>query len=58
MTCCVSINAKEGDFLKQLFNYMLSLMLHKMSSPYWEVNHSRAHLGIEGNFLYVSSIQL
>ena len=29
MTCCVAINAKEGDFLIQLFNCVLSLMLHK-----------------------------
>ena len=29
MTCCVAINAKEGDCWKQLFNCVLSLMLHK-----------------------------
>lgn len=29
MTCCVAINAKEGDCWIQLFNCVLSLMLHK-----------------------------
>ena len=29
MTCCVAINAKEGDFWIQLFNCVLSLMLLK-----------------------------
>ena len=29
MTCCVAINAKEGDCWIQLSNYVLSLMLHK-----------------------------
>ena len=29
MTCCVAINVKEGDYWIQLFNCVLSLMLHK-----------------------------
>ena len=29
MTCCVAINAKEGDCWIQLSNCVLSLMLHK-----------------------------
>ena len=29
MTCCVAINAKEGDCWIQLINCVLSLMLHK-----------------------------
>ena len=29
MTCCVSINAKEGDFWIQLSNCVFSLMSHK-----------------------------
>ena len=34
MTCCVAINAKEGDCWIQLFNYVFSLMLHKCHISY------------------------
>ena len=34
LTCCVSINAKEGDCWIQLSNCVLSLMLHKCHISY------------------------
>ena len=43
MTCCVAINAKEGDCWKQLINCVLSLMLHKCHIRYQsftELSHS------------------
>ena len=47
MTCCVSINAKEGDCWIQLSNCVLSLMLHKchishqsMSTELWRLNQA------------------
>ena len=34
MTCCVAINAKEGDCWIQLSNCVLYLMLHKCHTSY------------------------